>query len=65
MKRSEMEKIIALTLSKQAIAAGVSGLLWVDVKEILNKIEEAGMLPPEYVVDYSPMITAFVWEPEE
>lgn len=47
MKRSEMEKIIAITLSKQAIAAGVSGLLWVDVKEILTKIEEAGMLPPE------------------
>ena len=65
MKRSEMEKIIAITLSKQAIAAGVSGLLWVDVKEILTKIEEAGMLPPEYVVGYSPMITAFVWEPED
>lgn len=64
MKRSEMEKLIAITLSKQAIVAGVSGLLWVDVKEILTKIEEAGMLPPERVVGYSPFMTANIWEPE-
>lgn len=53
MKRSEMEKIIAITLSKQAITAGVSGLLWVDVKEILTKIEEAGMLPPKACIERS------------
>lgn len=33
--------------------------------KLLSDLENAGMLPPEYVVDYSPMITANVWEPEE
>jgi len=27
--------------------------------------ERYGMLPPEYIVDYSPMITANAWEPED
>lgn len=34
-------------------------------EELVVLIEDAGMLPPEYVVDYSPMITANAWEPED
>lgn len=34
-------------------------------EELVILIEKNGMLPPEYVVDYSPMITTNAWEPED
>ena len=32
---------------------------------VLSFAERYGMLPPEYIVDYSPMMTTNAWEPEE
>ena len=34
-------------------------------EELVILIEKTGMLPPEYLVGYSPMITAYVWEQED
>ena len=31
----------------------------------LGFVESKGMLPPEYIVEYGPLITANAWEPEE
>jgi len=35
-----------------------------DASRILKRLEAIGMLPPEYIVDYSPMMTTNAWEPE-
>ena len=32
---------------------------------VLSLAERYGMLPPEYIVDYSPMMTTNAWEPED
>ena len=36
---------------------------WI-AEQIVQEIEQAGMLPPEYIVDYGPLITTNAWEPE-
>lgn len=64
MKRSEMELNIATNI--------VITKPYIDFKEAqalaeiaLISVLENGMLPPEYIVDYSPMITTNAWEPED
>ena len=73
MKRSEMLEKMVFSME---LHAG-NDPAWLDsvpglkagaldyADKILRDLEEAGMLPPEYVIDYSPMITANVWEPED
>lgn len=73
MKRSEMLEKMVFSMELHAgndpawldsvLGLKAGALDYAD--KILRDLEEAGMLPPEYVIDYSPMITANVWEPEE
>lgn len=72
MKRSEMLEKLVFSMEMHA----GNDPAWLDYQpgmkaealdyadKILTDLEEAGMLPPEYIVDYSPLITANVWEPE-
>lgn len=69
MKRTEAVKLIGkvLTFGKDGFPPDkkqkYSQMSLADI--ILTELEEVGMLPPEYVVDYSPMITATIWEKED
>ena len=56
MKRSEMVEMLATFLDHDYVE---------DADQIIQFLESNGMLPPEYVVDYSPMITTNAWEPED
>lgn len=60
MKRSEMIEII--------LSYGPAGIFEEDADHLLQKMEEAGMLPPFNDLFYTsniPMDTPFEWEPED
>lgn len=76
MKRSEMLKIIQTVLCSQGFTGMLPSFYDQDAKEILNIIEEAGMLPPmaeflpieRKVMGFDPgpkSIWSTQWEPEE
>lgn len=70
MKRSDMIKDIALVIGRQAVLAGVRDLAWLNVEEILDMQEKAGMKPPynpEGLTNYDIAMGSNVnkWEPED
>lgn len=70
MKRSEALKII-----DDAYGEFCADWLRVDLNDlegfvalnerILSALEKAGMMPPEYIVDYCPLMTTYAWEKED
>lgn len=61
MKRSEMVAIISDLLEDWYAEHQPTKI----ADTFLTAMERHGMLPPEYVVDYSPMMTTNAWEPED
>lgn len=72
MKRSEMLEKMVFSMELHAgndpawldSVPGLKARALDYTDKILRDLEEAGMLPPSYIVDYGPLITANAWEPE-
>ena len=65
MKRSEAIRHIINVLRLTGNHYCDNGRDKTDANRILERLEIIGMLPPEYVVDCSPMMTTNAWEPED
>jgi hypothetical protein len=66
MKRNNMVAIMALDIARQAIESGNSDvdLSWLSVSDLLDRIEEAGMVPPPHLLSFFG-VTDNSWEEEK
>ena len=65
MKRSDMVTLIQNSISVYLNDCYSKETATQIASTVLDNIEKSGMLPPEYIVDHSPMITTNAWEPED
>lgn len=65
MRRSEMRAKIALCIARQAIESGNVDipLSWLSTDEVLQCMEDAGMLPPKTYLAYIGVVDN-MWEEE-
>lgn len=67
MKRSEMlSKMASVIINYNEAHCVINRDKAMEMAETILQVQEKlDILPPEYVVDYSPMMTTNAWEPED